>query len=78
MKVKNISGGDITAGLSVVYAGETFDIAPGHFPFLVTQYGKDAFKVIDGVPAELPTEQAPDEFAVGDVAPAKIGRPKKL
>jgi len=76
MKVKNISGGDITANFSAVLPDETFEIAPGHFPFLVQQYGKDAFKVIGEV-AELPAEQAPEGFVVGDVAPAKVGRPKK-
>lgn len=77
MKVKNISGGDITAGFSVVYAGETFDIAPEHFPALVAEYKPEFFKVIDGVPAEQGAEEAPGSFIVGDVAPAKVGRPKK-
>lgn len=77
MKVKNISGGDITANFSVVLADETFEIPAENFPALVAEYKPEFFKVIDGVPAEQPTEEAPGSFIVGDVAPSKVGRPKK-
>jgi hypothetical protein len=77
MKVKNISGGDITANFSVVYADETFEIPADNFPALVAEYKPEFFKVIDGAASEQEAEEAPGSFIVGDIPPVRVGRPKK-
>ena len=78
MKVKNVSGGDITANFSAVLPDETFEIPADNFPALVAEYKPEFFKVI-GEAAEQDAEEAPEvSFAVGEDAPAKrLGRPKK-
>jgi hypothetical protein len=76
MKVRYIGQGDIVVGFDVVLSNEFFNIDPGHFPALTETYGADSFKVVDG-PSDM-TGTAPEAFVAGDVAPAKVGRPKKL
>ncbi len=63
---------EVVIGHKFVLPGETFSIAPGLLPALITEHG-DVFNV-PGQAAEV----APEAFVAGDVAPAKVGRPKKL